>query len=142
MTWAHAGLLWAGSFAFILAALCSVLYLVQSGELKSKHPGTFFLKLPSLEKLDRTHFRMLTIGFVLFFFGIVSGLFWAERKRELAELWNDPRVILSFMTFLLYGVVLGFRLSALRRGQKIAAGTILIFLLLLASLLSAHTWKF
>lgn len=138
MFWLHAGLIWAAVGAMVLAALSAGVYLVQSSQLKSKHPGKIFLTLPSLDRLDRTHIQALTTGFLLFLAGILSGLLWAERKESLREVLKDPRVILSFLTCALYGVVLAFRASALSRGQKIAAGTVLIFFLLLATLFISH----
>ncbi|MBI4433100.1 MAG: cytochrome c biogenesis protein CcsA [Candidatus Omnitrophica bacterium] len=138
MLWLHTGLIWSAVLAMMLAAMSAGLYLVQSSQLKSKHPGKILLTLPSLDRLDRIHIQSLTTGFVLFLAGILSGLFWAERKESLNEVLKDPRAILSLLTCALYGVVLAFRASALSRGQKIAAGTVLIFFLLLASVFISH----
>ncbi|MBI3315387.1 MAG: hypothetical protein HYZ87_00200, partial [Candidatus Omnitrophica bacterium] len=55
----------------------------------------------------------------------------------LDQVFKDPKVALSFLTGLMYWLILSFRLSALRRGQKIAAGTILIFFLVFITLLSS-----
>ncbi|MGH7198010.1 MAG: hypothetical protein ACREH5_04625, partial [Candidatus Omnitrophota bacterium] len=68
---------------------------------------------------------------------ILSGLAWATEMRELGSVLKDPKVALSFLTCLLYWVILAFRLSALRRGQKIAVGTLLVFALLFVTLLSS-----
>jgi len=114
------------------------MYLLQSYQLKSKHLGNAFLRLPSLNTLERLHFRTLCGGVIFFSLGILTGLFWAQDLRGLGQVFHDPKVILSFTTCFLYWVILGFHLSPLRRGQKIAAGTALVFVLLLLTIVSTH----
>ena len=58
--------------------------------------------------------------------------------KELPQLVKDPKVLLSFFTAFLYWVILAFRLSSLRRGQKIAFGTVLVLAFLLVTLMSSH----
>lgn len=128
--WFHTSLILSGFAGLIIAVSGAVMYLLQSAQLKSKHLGRIFLKLPSLNALDRLHFSALSWGVILFSLGILSGILWAKDMKELGEVLKDPKVVLSFLTCLLYWVVLSFRLSALRRGQKIAVGTVLVFALL------------
>lgn len=137
---AHTGFILSGFAGMITAVLSAAMYLVQSYQLKSKRIGNFFLKLPALDTLDRIHFRSLTIGVVLFSLGILSGLFWAKDLKELHQVFRDPKVMLSFLTCFSYWLVLGFRLSALSRGQKIAAGTVITFVLLLATFVTTHDY--
>lgn len=135
--WLHAGLTVAGFACLMLAVSASLMYLLQSRQLKSKHLGRAFLRLPSLGTLDRLHFGALTMGLALFSLGILMGLLWASQLRELGQAFRDVKVNLSFLTCLLYWVVLGFRLSSMRRGQKIAVGTLIIFALFFATILSS-----
>ena len=51
---------------------------------------------------------------------------WASLHKVLKE----PQSLLVILVCLLYWVILGARITALRRGQKIAIGTLLVFLLL------------
>ncbi len=136
--WVHIGLMYAGFAGFITAVASAAIYLFQSYQLKSKHPGAVFLKLPSLDVLDRIHFRALSLGVVLFSLGILSGFFWARDLKGLNEIFKDPKVILSFFTCFFYWLVFLVRLSAIRRGQKIAAGTVFAFLLLAVTFMSGH----
>jgi ABC-type uncharacterized transport system permease subunit len=136
--WLHVGLLFAGLAGFSAAFSSALMYLIQSTQLKSKHPGRAFLKLPPLESIDRIHFHALTFGVILFSLGILTGLFWASNLNELHQAWTDPKVKLSFATAALYWVLLAFRMSALRRGQKIAIGTLLVFVALAATFFSTH----
>ncbi|MBI2095580.1 MAG: cytochrome c biogenesis protein CcsA [Candidatus Omnitrophica bacterium] len=137
---AHTGFILSGFAGMITAVLSAAMYLVQSYQLKSKRVGNFFLKLPALDTLDRIHFRSLALGVVLFSLGILSGLFWAKNLRELHQVFRDPKVVLSFLTCLAYWLVLGFRMSALSRGQKIAAGTVITFALLVATFVTTHDY--
>ena len=133
----HMTLIFGGILALFLAVTGAALYLVQSRELKSRHPGGLSTRLPSLENLDRFHFKSLSVGVALFTLGILSGFFWATDMRRSGELWKDSKVHLSILTCFMYWVVLTVRAGALRRGQKIAVGTLLIFVLLLATWMSA-----
>lgn len=136
--WAHLGLLLGGVVSLILAFSGAVMYLLQSWQLKSKHVGSVFMRLPSLDVLDRLHFRSLSVGVILFSLGVLSGFLWAKETREMGDLVQDPKVTLSFLTCFMYWMVLGFRLSQVRRGKKIAAGTAIVFVLLLVTILSSY----
>ncbi|MBI4352636.1 MAG: cytochrome c biogenesis protein CcsA [Candidatus Omnitrophica bacterium] len=135
--WIHTGFIWGGLAGFVAAVSCALMYLFQSWQLKSKRWGKLFVNLPSLQTLDRFHFAFLSIGAILFSLGILGGLFWAKEIKEMGGLWRDPKVFLSFLTCAVYWSVLGLRLSSLRRGQKIAAGTVLVFGLLFVTLMSS-----
>ena len=135
--WIHTGLILSGFTSLIVSVSSALMYLLQSAQLKSKHPGPAFLKLPSLDTLDRLHCVSLSAGVVLFSLGIASGFIWARQMKEFLEILKDPKVSLSFLTCLMYWTILSFRLSALRRGQKIAMGTVFIFIFLFITLLSS-----
>ena len=135
--WIHAALLVMGLISLIVSVLSALLYLVQSAQIKSKHPGKIFFRLPSLDKLDRIHFYYLSAGIIFFSLGLVSGVFWAKNLNEFGRILKDPMAVLSLLACLLYWVIFSVRLSALRRGQKIAAGTVLAFFLLVVALASS-----
>ena len=134
--WTHVGFLCVALSGLVMAVLSALLYLWQSYQLKSKHPDRTFFKLPALDTLEKIHFRALAAGVVFFSLGILSGFFWAKETKELPEALKDPMVALSFLTCILYWVILSVRLSALRRGQKIAASTVFVFVLLFVILMS------
>ena len=136
--WTHVGFLCAALSGLVMAVLSALLYLWQSHQLKSKHPGKAFFRLPALDTLEKVHFRMLAGGVIFFSLGILSGFFWASDLREMRTLWHDPKVTLSFLTCALYWVILSLRMSALKRGQKIAAGTLVVFALLFVTFLSSY----
>ncbi len=136
--WLHTGLILTGFTSLIIAFSSALMYILQSAQLKSRQPGRIFSKLPSLNTLDRLHFTSLSWGVILFSLGVLSGFFWATNMKELHEILRDPKVILSFVTCAMYWTILSFRLSALRRGQKIAAGTVIIFVLLFITFISSQ----
>ena len=136
--WIHFGLILAGLAGLATAVSSAVLYLWQSSQLKSKRPGPSFIKLPSLDALDKVHVRSLVWGAGLFSLGLFTGVVWASDLRELGELWRDPRAVLSLITCLLIWAIVSLRLSTLRRGQKIAAGTLIVFLLLSLTIASSY----
>ncbi len=140
--WLHLGLVLSGFAGLILSVAAAVMYLVQSTQLKSKHLGRAFASLPSLESLDRIHFRCLSVGIMLFSLGILSGLFWAKDLQSIPAALGDPKVQLSFFTCLLYWGLLALRLGSMRRGQKIAAGTVLVFALLVTTFSVSHVVPF
>ena len=136
--WLHISLILTGFSSLIIAVSSALMYLLQSAQLKSKHLGKIFLKLPSLNTLDRIHFRSLAWGVILFSLGMLMGLLWVKNANELKQVLKDPTVVLSFLTCFMYWVILSFRFSTLRRGQKIAIGTLLVFALLFLTLLTSN----
>ncbi len=135
--WIHIALLVTGLMCLLMAVISALLYLLQSAQIKSKHLGKIFLKLPSLDALDRLHFYYLSAGVIFFTLGLVSGIFWARDLKESAQILKDPMAILSFITCVIYWVILSLRVSTLSRGQKIAAGTVFAFFLLVVTLMSS-----
>ena len=136
--WTHIGFLIVALSGLLMAVISALLYLWQSSQLKSKKPGAALYKLPALDTLETIHFRALTAGVAFFSLGILSGFFWASDLREMGSLWRDPKVGLSFLTCFLYWVIVSLRLSSLRRGQKIAAGTLIVFVLLFFTFMSSY----
>lgn len=136
--WTHLGLILAGLAALAGAVLSAALYLWQAFQLKSKHPGTSFMSLPSLDALDRVHSRLLVGGVILLTLGLLVGLVWAGDLRELNRLWLDPRATLSMITCFFFWIIVSVRLSTLRRGQKIAVSTVIAFTLLTFAIASSH----
>ena len=79
----HTTLAFLGDAFFVIAFAGGVLYLVQERQLKSRHTGAFFHRLPSLDLLDRINYRSLTFGFPLLTLGIITGAIWAEMRLGL-----------------------------------------------------------
>ncbi len=76
--------------AFALAFVVGLTYVLLSRELKSKQPGVFFARLPSLPSLDRMNLHAVSVGLVFLTAGVIIGIVWAARARGYAP--DDPRV--------------------------------------------------
>jgi len=113
----HTPLVILGYVAFFVAFSAAVLYLFQERELKLKR--VFFNRLPSLEICDDLAYRSLAVGFPLMTLGILSGALWAQQVWGV-EWMSDPKILLAFVTWLIYLLLIHYRLIAGWRGKKAA----------------------
>ena len=76
--------------SFALAGVIGITYVLLFKEIKAKHLGYFYARLPSLQVLDRMNQRAIAIGWVFLTLGIIVGVIWAGEARGYAG--SDPRV--------------------------------------------------
>jgi cytochrome c-type biogenesis protein CcsB len=134
----HTSLLFLGYAALFIAFTAAVMYLLQEREIKSKHPTMFHNRLPSLQMCDDLAYRSLSIGFPLITLGIISGALWAQKAW--GTIWGgDFTVSLSLLSWLIYLVLIHYRLIAGWRGRKAAYLSIIGFMGILAMLLGASS---
>ncbi|MEW6067548.1 MAG: c-type cytochrome biogenesis protein CcsB [Nitrospirota bacterium] len=126
----HTVLAFLGNAAFALAFGIGVMYLVQEHYVKSKHLGSLFDRLPSLQTLDEINYKLISIGFPLLTLAIITGALWAESAWGSYWHW-DPRETWSLITWFIYAIVLHARLAAGWRGRKAAVLSIVGFLTIL-----------
>src|SRR5205085_8384583 len=62
--------------SFALACVIGITYVLLFKEIKAKHLGFFYARLPSLQVLDRMNQRAIVIGWVFLTVGIVVGAVW------------------------------------------------------------------
>lgn len=107
---------------FLLASLTSLAYAFQAGRLKRRHTTGLFLKLPSLEELDRTLYQLIAFGYPLFVVTLWLGLFWAwYDSSSLSDTWwLSPKIVLSLVMALLYSFSFHARARGWLRGPKLA----------------------
>jgi len=113
----HAPLVILGYVALFIAFSAAVLYLIQERELKAKR--VFYNRLPSLEICDDLAYRSLAIGFPLMTLGILSGALWAQQQWGAGWI-GDSKILLAFLTWLIYLLLINYRLIAGWRGKKAA----------------------
>jgi len=128
----HVSLIILGNTAFFLTFAAGVMYLIQEHELKSKKPRAFYHRLPPLEVIDDLAYRSLAIGFPFITLGIITGALWAS------SVWgpgwsSDPKITLSFSSWLIYLLLLYTRWSAGWRGRKAAYFAIAGFAVILVT---------
>ncbi len=122
----HTILAFLGDAAFAMAAGIGLMYLIQEHFVKSKHLGSMFQRLPSLQMLDEINYRLISIGFPLLTLAIITGSIWAE--SALGSYWRwDPKEVWSLITWFIYVFVLHARLRAGWRGKKAAILSIVGF---------------
>ncbi|RJQ18654.1 MAG: c-type cytochrome biogenesis protein CcsB [Nitrospiraceae bacterium] len=115
----HVVLAFLGDAAFAMAGGIGVMYLLQERNVKSKHLGGLFRKLPSLQTLDEINYHLITLGFPLLTLAMITGVIWANAAWGTYWRW-DPKEVWSLITWLIYALVLHLRLSAGWRGRKAA----------------------
>lgn len=125
-----------GYTGLFLTFIAAVVYLLQAGELKSKHPKSFYYWLPSLEVCDRLYDRSLVFGLLCISVGIFAGCAWASRAWHGA--WElDPKILASLFTWLIYLILFSTRFSGSWRGRRSAYAAIFGFLAMMATFLGA-----
>src|SRR5688572_6765829 len=126
----HAPLVILGYVAFFVTFSAEVLYLIQERELKRKRVS--HNRLPSLEVCEDLAYRSLAVGFPLMTLGILSGALWAQQVSGLAWM-SDPKILLAFITWLIYLLLIHYRLIAGWRGKKAAYQAIAGFVAVLVT---------
>ncbi len=120
-----------GDAAFAFAFIVSVMYLLQERQLKSRHLGAVFHRLPSLDIMDTLGYKALTFGWPLFTLGMITGSIWANTAWGTYWSW-DPKESWSLITWAIYLVLLHLRTIGWR-GRKMALLSIVGFLFVLIS---------
>ena len=67
--------------SFALACVLGVTYVLLFKEIKAKHLGFFYARLPSLQVLDVMNGRVVTIGWIFLTIGIAVGGIWASQVQ-------------------------------------------------------------
>jgi ABC-type uncharacterized transport system permease subunit len=135
---AHIAALLAAYVALGFSLLASVLYLLQERRLKSKHkPGedSWWVPLdwlPPLDTLERIAHGTLEFGFPCMTVGLVIGSVLAQETPLGAAYFLDPKVIASFILWVVYVTLLLVRRSAGLRGRRAAYLSGAVFLVMLA----------
>ena len=106
--------------SFALACVIGITYVLQFKEIKAKHLGFFYARLPSLQVLDRMNQRAIVIGWIFLTIGIIVGWVWAAQARAgysagdprvQAMSLQDPKIFVALVCWFVYS----FELFAARR---------------------------
>jgi cytochrome c-type biogenesis protein CcsB len=127
----HVSSSFAGLACFALAAGVALMYLLQEREVKGKHFGALFSRLPPLESLDRLNHRLVRIGFVVFTVALVTGAMFARRAWGQAWEW-DQKQVFSLAAWLVYGAIIQLRRSGWH-GRRNAYLTLIGFAIVFVS---------
>ncbi|RLB87989.1 MAG: c-type cytochrome biogenesis protein CcsB, partial [Deltaproteobacteria bacterium] len=114
---AHIVLVFTGDASLGLACGAGILYLIQEKGIRTKNPGFFYKRLPSLDFLDNVSYTCTTTGFTLLTFGLITGFIYA--KSIWGRFWSwDFKEVFSIGTWLVYAALLHFRFHSGWRGRK------------------------
>lgn len=145
----HVTLAFVAYALFFVASMTSAAYMYQARRLKNRQTTGLFLRLPSLENLDHTLFRLIALGYPLFVLTLVLGLIYAA--REPAPLsptwWLSPKIMLSAAMVALYAASYHARARGWLRGPKLAilvfggfSSLLLVYLVLVALQMSNYNF--
>jgi HemX protein len=123
-----------GVALFGIAFGSAVMYLLQEREVKGKHFGALFSRLPSLDALDRMVQRLVRAGFVVYTVALVAGTIAATAVWKSAWSW-DPQQVVSLVVWFLYGAMVQLRHNGWH-GRRYAFLTLVGFVLVLGSMVS------
>ncbi|MFO1519344.1 MAG: cytochrome c biogenesis protein CcsA [bacterium] len=124
---------------FFLSFILGLLFLFQEIQLKRKKISKVFERLPSLDVLDRLHYKALTVGFILLTLGILSGSAWAKAAKGV-YFFDDPRQLWTIIAWLVYAFFFQVRFSAGWKGRRGVLLSLLGFIVIVFTFLEVrHT---
>jgi ABC-type transport system involved in cytochrome c biogenesis permease subunit len=103
----HVSSLTAAYASFALACVIGITYMLLFKEIKAKHLGFFYTRLPSLQVLDSMNQRTVVIGWAFLTVGLIVGWFWATQApdhdpRVQAMSLQDPKIFVALVCWAVY----------------------------------------
>jgi ABC-type uncharacterized transport system permease subunit len=93
--------------SFALACVIGITYMLLFKEIKAKHLGFFYARLPSLQILDSMNKRAIEIGWVFLTIGLFVGWIYAAQApgfdpRVQAMSLRDPKILVAVICWTVY----------------------------------------
>ncbi len=126
--------------SFALACVLGITYVLLFNELKAKHLGFFYERLPSLQVLDVMNGRVVSIGWLFLTLGIAVGGLWATQiqtspdPRAQAMSIGDPKILVAVICWAVYSFALFARRTIGWSGRRAAWLSALAFVIVLLNL--------
>lgn len=98
--------------SFALAGVLGLTYVLLFKEIKAKHLGFFYARLPPLRTLDVMNGRAVAIGWAFLTLGVLVGWFWATQvhaepdPRVQAMSVADPKILIAILSWVVYSFAL------------------------------------
>ena len=131
--WVHVTSLLFAYATFALAAMLGLTYVLQFKEIKKKHLGYFYTRLPSLHVLDAMNSRAVAVGWLFLTIGVIVGIVWAAQALVLspdnsnlrAMSLQDPKIFIAVLTWAVYSFAMFARktLGWTRPARGVAVGS-------------------
>ena len=126
--WVHVSSLLFAYASFGLAGVLGLTYVVQFKEIKKKHLGFFYTRLPSLQTLDVMNARAVAVGWLFLTLGVVVGAIWTAQARAAvpddpnlqAMALNDPKIFVAILTWGVYSFAVFARRTMGWSGRRAA----------------------
>jgi ABC-type transport system involved in cytochrome c biogenesis permease subunit len=109
-----------------LACVLGVTYVLLFQEIKAKHLGFFYARLPSLQALDVMNGRAVTVGWIFLTIGLAIGGIWASQlhsspdPRAQAMSVGDPKILVALVSWGVYSFALFARRAIGWSGRRAA----------------------
>ena len=137
--WVHVLSLLFAYASFALAGVLGLTYMLQFKEIKKKHLGYLYTRLPSLQILDAMNSRAVAIGWLFLTIGVVVGMVWASQARAVAPentnlqamSLNDPKIFIAILTWAVYSFAVFSRRTMGWSGRRAAWLSALGFIIVL-----------
>jgi ABC-type uncharacterized transport system permease subunit len=139
-SWIHLVTSFGGVLAFAVGGASGAMYLVANRRLRAKRltPGA---NLGSLERLEHITLVSVTLGFALLTIGLVTGLVrvLSDRNNMLGPDWyRQPKVLLTFLAWVVYALVLHSPINPSFRGRKTALLSVVGFVLMIGVIVAVQ----
>jgi ABC-type transport system involved in cytochrome c biogenesis permease subunit len=112
--------------SFALAGVLGLTYVLMFKEIKAKHLGFFYARLPSLRVLDIMNGRAVVVGWIFLTAGVVIGAIWAmqvqhspDPRAQAMSIW-DPKILVAVVSWILYSFAVYARRAIGWSGRRAA----------------------
>ncbi len=112
--------------SFALACVLGVTYVLLFNEIKAKHLGFFYDRLPSLQTLDVMNGRAVIVGWIFLTCGLAIGGIWASQLQAVADPRaqsmnvGDPKILIAVLSWAMYSFALFARRAIGWTGRRAA----------------------
>ena len=136
MLLAHVGIALTGLAVFAVATGIAVAFLLLERQMKGKHFGVLFERIPSLELLDGLNRRLVVWGFIALTLTLITGL-WVAARSASGNTFQSVEITTA-VAWLVFAGLLQARLFAGWRGRRVAWLTMAGFGLLVLSFVGTY----
>lgn len=127
--------------SFALAFVLGITYVLLFKEIKAKHLGFFYARLPSLQMLDVMNGRAIVVGWLFLTCGLLIGGIWASQIHSLpdpharAMSIEDPKILFAILSWGIYSFALVARRAIGWTGRRAAWLSAIAFVIVLLNFL-------
>lgn len=127
--------------SFALAFVLGITYVLLFKEIKAKHLGYFYARLPSLQMLDVMNGRAVIVGWTFLTCGLLIGAVWASQIHSLpdpharAMSIEDPKILFAILSWGIYSFALVARRAIGWTGRRAAWLSAIAFVIVLLNFL-------